>query len=951
MDSVEQFLLYPSITQSLLWLTLVMTVGLWLGEKTKIKNFSLGVTWVLFVGIALASLGIKIDHSVAQFAKDFGLILFVYSIGLQVGPSFSPFKRGVLHLNMLAAAVVLLGCVCTIVLHYVTGIDMSTLAGVMSGATTSTPSLAAAQQAYFDLKGVSNPDIATGYAVAYPLSILGLILAIELVHRAFRISLPEEEKRLKEEAKVTTEEPICVDITLNNPQIDVLTMNEFVRLCPVKEMVVSRVIHPDGSDELVNDLTTFRNGDTLRILTEKQYIDSLRLLGHMKDYDLVVQSEKSSHLISRRIAVTRPECNGKRIRSFNLRQQYHATITRVNRAGIDLLATPDLIIQLGDRLMVVGDQDDVSRVADTFGNELKRLDTPHLLPVFFGIVLGIGLGMLPIPILGTGTTFKLGLVGGSLIVAILIGHYGPYYNLVTFSTTSANMMLRQIGLTLFLSALGLSVGENFVPTVLNGGYLWIGYGFLITVIPLLIVGSIAYKGLHMNYFKVVGLMVGSMTCAMSLPYAQSLSNENDQVAVGYATLSPFTTFLRVMAGQLMVLIFCSFTTVDSIQPQLLPPTVNTEIGEEYGATLTVDDNTLYFVGLNREDGTPTEDIYVSRRDPKTGEWGSARRIAELSNPYRNEAPTSVSGDGRTMLLFVEGRLCFSQRGAYGWSEPAPLPRYLQLGNWQADAMITADGSALLFAANYPVEGEEKPSLNIFVSERDAQGRWGKPYSIGAVINTTGMERSPFLHPDMKTLYFSSDREGTLGELDVWVSRRLADTCWNCWSEPENLGATINTTGRDCWYKVSADGQKAYYARKIGRKHDIYAIELPADKRPEAITVLKTNEAVAINNLLFETAKDIIMPGSLPELKRIAAFVNAYGYKVRLAGHTDNIGLPESNRQLSQARAEAVRQQLIKYGCKPENITARGYGDTKPIATNDTEEGRQLNRRVEITLIP
>lgn len=949
MHSLESFLFHPSITQSLLWLTIVMTIGLWLGEKAKIRHFSLGVTWVLFVGIALASLGVKIDHSVAQFAKDFGLILFVYSIGLQVGPSFSPFKKGVLHLNMLAAAIVLLACVCTIVLHYITGIDMSTLAGVMSGATTSTPSLAAAQQAYYDLKGTTNPDIATGYAVAYPLSIVGLILAFELVRKAFRISLPEEEKRLKEAAKATTEEPICVDITLNNPQLDTMTLDELMLICPVKEIVVSRVIRPDGSDELVNEQTTFQNGDTLRILTEQQYLNSLRLLGKMKDYDLHVQSEKSDHLISRRIAVTRPECNGKRIRSFNLRQQYHATITRVSRAGIDLLATPDMILQLGDRLMVVGNKEDVSKVADTFGNELKRLDVPHLLPIFFGIVLGICVGLLPIPIPGMGTTFKLGLVGGSLIVAILIGHYGPYYNMVTFSTTSANMMLRQVGLTLFLAALGLSVGENFVPTVVNGGYMWIGYGFLITIIPLLIVGTIAYKWLHMNYFNVVGLMVGSMTCAMALPYAQSLSNENNQAAVCYATLAPFTTFLRVMAGQLIVLIFCSFTTADSIQPQILPNTINTAIGEEYGPTLTIDDNTLYFVGLNRGETNMSEDIFVSRRDKRTGEWSSAQIVPALSTPYRNEAPTSVSGDGKTMLLFVEGRMCFSQRGPYGWTEPRPLPSYLQLGNWQADAQISADGSVLLFAANYPAEGEERASLNIFVSERDEQGRWGKPYSIGSVINTSGMERSPFLHPDMKTLYFSSDKEGTIGDLDVWVTRRLSDTCWTCWSEPENLGPQINTTGRDCWYKISTDGKTAYYAQKNGRRHDIYSITLPEDKRPEPITVLAVNEAVAINNLLFETGSDVIMPSSLPELKRIATFIATYGYKVRLAGHTDNVGQPEANKTLSQARAEAVKRKLVEYGCAAESIKAFGYGDLKPVASNETEEGRAQNRRVEITL--
>lgn len=949
MSALESFLFNPSITQSLLWLTVVMTIGLWLGEKAKIKNFSLGVTWVLFVGITMASAGIKIDHSVAQFAKDFGLILFVYSIGLQVGPSFSPFKRGSLQLNMLAAAIVLLGCVCTIVLYYVTGIDMSTLAGVMSGATTSTPSLAAAQQAYFELTGTMNPDIATGYAVAYPLSIVGVILAFELIRKCFRVQLPEEEKRLKDAAEASADEPVCVDIKLNNPQITTLTLAELQRICPVKEMVVSRVIRPDGSDELVNEQTSFRNGDTLRVLTDKQHIDALRLLGQMKDYNLRMQREKSDHLISRRIAVTRPECNGKRIRSFNLRQQYHATITRVNRAGIDLLATPDMILQLGDRLMVVGDKNDVSKVADTFGNELKRLDVPHLLPVFFGMVLGICVGLLPIPIPGMGTTFKLGLVGGSLIVAILIGHYGPYYNLVTFSTTSANMMLRQVGLTLFLAALGLSVGETFLPTLVNGGYLWIGYGFLITILPLLTIGIIAYKWLHMNYFNVVGLMVGSMTSAMALPYAQSMSNENNQASVCYATVYPFTTFLRVMAGQLLVLIFCSFTTPDSIQPQILPQSINTIEGEEYGPTLTIDDNTLYFVGLHRGETNISEDIFVSRRDKKTGMWSSAQIVPALSTPYRNEAPTSVSGDGKTMLLFVEGKIHFSIRGPYGWSEPRPLPTYLQIGNWQADGQISADGSVLLFAANYPAEGEEQASLNIFVSEQDEQGRWGKPYSIGKAINTPGMERSPFLHPDMKTLYFSSDREGTIGDLDVWVTRRLSDSCWNCWSEPENLGPQINTPGRDCWYKISADGKTAYYAQKYGRRHDIYSITLPEDKRPETITVLKANEAVAINNLLFETGSDIIKEESLPELKRIAKFIATYGYKVRLAGHTDNVGQPEDNKALSQARAESVRKQLIAFGCAPESIKAYGYGDTRPVASNETEEGRQQNRRVEITL--
>ena len=407
----------------------------------------------------------------------------------------------------------------------------------------------------------------------------------------------------------------------------------------------------------------------------------------------------------------------------------------------------------------------------------------------------------------------------------------------------------------------------------------------------------------------------------------------------------------LMMVLLMLVGLCSFEVPDTIVPQLLPASVNTVEGEEYGPTISMDDNMLFFVGLNRYGGNETEDIFVSYRDKNTGEWGPARRIQALSNPYRNEAPTSISGDGRTMLVFVEGRMCFSMRDARGWSEPRPLPQYLQIGNWQADAMITADGSALLYAANYPAEGEEKASLNIFVSTRQADGRWSQPFSIGPAINTRGMERSPFLHPDMKTLYFSSNRPGTYGDLDVWVSRRLSDTCWTCWSEPENLGPQINTRGRDCWYKISTDGKTAYYAQKTGSRHDIYRITLPQEVRPEQITVLKTNEPVAITNLLFETASDVIMDSSLPELKRIATFIQTYGYKVRLAGHTDNVGQSATNQSLSQARAESVRRQLIAYGCAEEAIQAFGYGDTKPVATNDTEEGRQQNRRVEITLIP
>lgn len=555
MQQLFEFITAPTITQSVLLLTLVITLGLWLGERAKIGHFSLGVTWVLFVGIILSALGVRINHDVAQFANTFGLILFVYSIGLQVGPSFAPFKRSGLQLNLLATAVVLLGCLCTIGLHYATGIGMDTLDGVLSGAVASTPALAAVQQACQDVIGSVSPSVATGYAVAYPLSIVGTILAMELIRLLFRVRLPEEQARLQAEGKERSEEPVCVDITLRNPQLPLMTIHDLRRLCPIREMVVSRVIRPDGSDELINEQTTFGNGDTIRVLTDKQHVDTLRLLGTLKNYSFRSR-EHSDHLVSRRIVVTRAECNGKRIASFNLRRQYHATITRVNRAGIDLLATPELVLQLGDRLVVVGDRGDVQRVADTFGNELKRLDLPNLLPVFFGIVLGICLGLLPVPLPFLHQTFRLGLAGGALVVALLIGRFGPYYNMVTFATTSANMMLRQVGLTMFLAALGLEAGEQFVPTILSGGYMWVLYGFIITMVPLLIIGSIAYKGLRMNYFKVVGLLAGAMTAAPALAYAESFADDNDQASVCYATVYPLTTFLRVMAAQLLIIFFC-----------------------------------------------------------------------------------------------------------------------------------------------------------------------------------------------------------------------------------------------------------------------------------------------------------------------------------------------------------------------------------------------------------
>ena len=552
MNFLHELFINHSVTQSIVLLTLVVFLGLWLGERVRIKNFSFGVTWILFVGIALSSFGITIDEQVSSFAKNLGLILFIYSIGLQVGPSFSPFGKSGLRLNLLAVAIVVLGCGITVALHYLTGTEMTTLAGIMSGAVMNTPSLGAVQQTASDLQ-VASPDIAMGYALAYPLSILGLILSFEIIRWCSRVNLIQEDEKLRAE-HVSEDEPICVDIRL---AIDnAITLKQLHDLCPVNEMMVSRVTRQDGSDELVDASTILYPNDVIRIVSDKRHEKELQVLGEVTHYGFRGR-ERSQHLISRRIVVTRTACNGKRLSSFDVRHRYHSTITRINRAGVELLATPDLVLQLGDRIMVVGDREDVRHVADIFGNELRKLDLPNLMPIFFGIFLGVLVGSLPIAIPGMNLTFKLGLAGGSLIIALLIGRFGPYYNMVTFATTSANMMLRQVGLTLFLAAVGLSVGDGFVNTIIDGGYMWVLYGFLITIIPLLVVGFIAYNGLKINYFKVVGLLIGAMTGAPALGYAQGLSDKNDQASVCYATVYPLTMFLRVMAGQLLIVLFCS----------------------------------------------------------------------------------------------------------------------------------------------------------------------------------------------------------------------------------------------------------------------------------------------------------------------------------------------------------------------------------------------------------
>lgn len=555
MEYLYNLFINPGITQSLIVLMLTMAIGIFLSEKLKIKNFSLGVTWILFAGIILSHFGMRLTPQVEHFAKDFGLILFVYSIGLQVGPSFfSSFGKGGLQLNMLAVGVVLTGVLTAFGLHFITGEDMATMVGILSGAVTNTPGLGAAQQAFQDMFGHANPDIATGYAVAYPLGVVGIILSIMLIKAIFRINLKQEEKDMKAAEESDPNQPIVMDIQLMNPAVDGKSVHEIQSILGI-DMIVSRVMRQDGTEEIANSETIIRLGEVMRVLTDRPHVKTIELIGPIKEQEKG-ESKSASGLVSKRIVLTKEQWNGKKIGSLGIRKNYHVNITRVTRAGVDLLATPSLVLQLGDRIMVVGDDKDVAKVADIFGNELKRLDVPNLLPIFLGIVLGIMVGTLPIAIPGLSQPFKLGLAGGSLIIAILIGRFGPLYRLVTFATTSANKMIREIGISLFLAAVGLGAGESFFSTIADGGYMWILYGVIITVLPILLMGIIGRLWMKLDYFTLAGLIAGSTTDPPALAYAGSLSQENEKASVAYATVYPLTMFLRVMSAQLIILLAC-----------------------------------------------------------------------------------------------------------------------------------------------------------------------------------------------------------------------------------------------------------------------------------------------------------------------------------------------------------------------------------------------------------
>lgn len=552
MTYLNNLLFGTGVPHSIFILTVAIAAGIYLGHRLKFKGITLGITWILFCGIAMSHFGMHLDPVVETFAKDFGLILFVYSIGLQVGPSFfSSFGQGGIRLNILAVSIVLLSCLTAYLIHLISGEDIATMTGVLFGAVTNTPGLGAAQQAFLDITGQSNPNIASGYAMAYPLGVVGIITVILAMRWIFGIRLEKEEERVAAEAGVNKEIEY-IDILLTNPQVEGAHIRDLSKLCHMN-LIVSRLLRPNGEDELPDVDTVLHVGDRIRVVVDKENEPSVLLLG--METTLPTDQKLQASLISRNIVVTKPELNGKRIGDLNIRATYHVSITRIRRAGVELLATRDLYLQLGDRIKVVGDERAVNKVESLFGNSTKRLDAPNLVSIFVGLALGVAAGLVPIALPGLAQPFKLGIAGGSLIVAILMSCFGPKLRIVTYTTSSANLMIREIGIAMFLAAVGFGAGKTFIPTLLDGGYVWIGYGVIITLLPLLLVGVVARLWLKLDYFSLMGLLAGSTTNPPALAYATTASSTNDRAAVVYSTVYPLTMFLRVLTGQLMILLF------------------------------------------------------------------------------------------------------------------------------------------------------------------------------------------------------------------------------------------------------------------------------------------------------------------------------------------------------------------------------------------------------------
>ena len=540
-----------SVAHIVLLYAFVISVGVLLG-KIKFFGISLGVTFVLFTGILMGHFGFTAEAHILHFLREFGLILFVFCIGLQVGPSFfSSFKKGGMRLNALAVAIVALNIVVALAIYFLANgrVGLPMIVGIMYGAVTNTPGLGAAQEALNQLHYTGDP-IALGYACAYPLGVVGIIGSVIAIRYIFRVNFQKEEQDLQTlDSSDMKHKPHMMSLEVRNESINGKTLLQ-VKDFLARPFVCSRIRH-EGHVSIPDQNTVFYVGDQLFIVcSEEDAAAIVAFIGKEMEMDW---ERQDTPMVSRRILVTKSEINGKKLGSMHFRSMYGVNVTRVNRSGMDLFADPNLVLQVGDRVMVVGQQDAVMRVADVLGNQLKRLDSPNIVTIFVGILLGILLGSLPVAFPGMPTPLKLGLAGGPLVVAILIGRFGYKLKLVTYTTMSANLMLREIGLVFFLASVGIDAGQHFVDTVVQGdGLLYVLWGFLITVIPLLLVGIFARWRYKLNYFTLMGLIAGSTTDPPALAYANQVSG-NDAPSVGYSTVYPLTMFLRILAGQMLLL--------------------------------------------------------------------------------------------------------------------------------------------------------------------------------------------------------------------------------------------------------------------------------------------------------------------------------------------------------------------------------------------------------------
>ena len=550
MDSIANLFLpgEVSIASTLILYSFVIAAGIYIG-KVKIFGVSLGVTFVLFVGILMGHFGYTVDSNILKFVREFGLILFIFSIGLQVGPGFfSSFKKGGMRLNALAVSVIALNVLIVLGIYYFGNIsDISALVGVMSGAVTNTPGLAAAQQTITQM--TSSPEqanlIASGYAAAYPLGVVGIILSMFVIKWIFRIKTDEEIKEIEKDQEESHLKPFILTVKVQNELIDGKTMVELHDIVHTN-FVVSRPLGCEGHIVIPKSTTQIHTGDLLLIVCSAQDADRFKaVIGPEAETDW---ESSPTPVFSRRIVITKSQYNGVALGSLRLHQGYKLNATRVNRAGVDLLATPNLRLQMGDRITVVGNLEDIDRLADKLGNSMKRLNQPNLITIFIGIIFGIILGSIDI-----GFGMKLGLAGGPLVVAILISRFGYRMKLVTYTSSSASLLLRELGICLFLASVGIAAGKDFASTVFNTTGMWyVIWGFVITIVPLIIVGCIARGHDKINYLSIMGLMSGGCTDPPALAYANN-STSNDAPAVAYSTVYPLTMFLRVVAAQALIL--------------------------------------------------------------------------------------------------------------------------------------------------------------------------------------------------------------------------------------------------------------------------------------------------------------------------------------------------------------------------------------------------------------